>query len=63
MKRAEKAISYHGRKGKPMVHETEEGRRYIMVRKSGGGTKRLYSGSRYKTDGKSEILKVDGGEK
>ena len=40
-------IIYHGRKGKPEVHKTATGRKYIMVRAEGGGTKRLYEGSLY----------------
>ena len=55
-KRSKKIIAYHGRKGHPIVHIAQNGRKYIMVRKSGGGTKRLYSGSRYKTDGETKIL-------
>ena len=54
--RAKKSITYHGRKGKPVIHTAEDGRRYIMVRKKGGGTKRLYEGSKYKENGKSKRL-------
>ena len=54
--RAKKPITYHGRKGKPLVHKSKEGKKYIMVRKRGGGTKRLYEGSKYKTDGKTKKL-------
>jgi len=39
--RAKTTISYHGRTGKPKIHWTEKGKPFIMVRKSGGGTKRL----------------------
>ena len=42
-----KSITYHGRKGRPVIHTTATGRKYIMVRAEGGGTKRLYNGSRY----------------
>jgi hypothetical protein len=40
--RSRKKLTYHGRSGYPIIHYTEKGRRYIMVRKSGGGMKRLY---------------------
>ena len=40
-------ITYHGRTGRPLVHYAPKGRAYIMVRKEGGGTKRLYEGSEY----------------
>ena len=49
MRRAKKSITYHGRTGKPVVHTAKSGRKYIMVRAVGGGTKRLYEGSRYRT--------------
>lgn len=49
MKRSSKAITYHGRTGKPIIHYTNSGRKYIMVRAKGGGTKRLYNGSLYST--------------
>ena len=57
MKRA-KTITYHGRKGRPVIHTNEKGRKFIMVRKIGGGVKRLYEGSKYKEDGKSKSLKL-----
>ncbi len=41
-KRSEKKMTYHGRSGHPIMHETKTGRKYIMVRKKGGGVKRLY---------------------
>lgn len=42
-KRSKKVMEYHGRKGKPIIHKAEtSGRKYIMVRKSPHGTKRLY---------------------
>ena len=47
---------YHGRKGTPLVHKAKSGKRYIMVRKKGGGTKRLYDGSKYKTNGMTKKL-------
>ena len=42
MKRSKKKMTYHGRTGHPIIHESEKGKEFIMVRKSGGGTKRLY---------------------
>ena len=42
MYRSKTVMEYHGRKGRPFIHITEEGRKYIMVRAIGGGTKRLY---------------------
>ena len=56
--RKKTSTTYHGIKGKPIVHKTNEGRKYIMVRKKGGGTKRLYKGSKYSTKGKIKILKL-----
>lgn len=44
--KATRNIVYHGRKGKPKIHLTKELLKpYIMVRKKGGGVKRLYLGS------------------
>lgn len=57
MKRSKKSIDYHGRKGKPMVHTAENGKKFIMVRKKGGGVKRLYEGSKYWT-GKNKIVRL-----
>ena len=57
MKRA-KTITYHGRKGKPVIHTNEKGRKYIMVRKTGGGVKRLYEGSKYKENKTFKRLKL-----
>jgi len=59
MKRSKKTITYHGRSGKPMVHTTATGRKFIMVRKKGGGVKRLYRSSKYTTgEGRKERLKI-----
>ena len=57
-RRSSKSITYHGRSGHPIVHQTKGGRLYIMVRKPGGGTKRLYEGSLYQEqkDGKRRKL-------
>jgi len=40
--RSKKKLTYHGRTGKPIIHLSKTGREFIMVRKKGGGTKRLY---------------------
>ena len=53
-----KTITYHGRKGKPVIHETKEGKKYITVRAKGGGVKRLYRGSKYKENGETKRLKI-----
>jgi len=50
MKRALKAIAHHGRSGHPLIHVAATGARYIMIRKKGGGTKRLYEGSKHAVD-------------
>ena len=42
MERSKKKMTYHSRIGHPIIHKTKVGRKYIMVRKSGGGVKRLY---------------------
>lgn len=55
-KRSRNKITYHGRSGRPVVHTTKNGKKYIMVRKSGGGTKRLYEGSKYRENGKVKRL-------
>jgi len=55
---AKNIISYHGRSGKPVIHKTKGGRLYIMVRATGGGTKRLYDGSKYTDDGKTKVLRL-----
>lgn len=39
---AKETYTYHGRTGRPMIHQSESGKGYIMVRAKGGGTKRLY---------------------
>ena len=56
--RSKKKITYHGRTGKPKIHKSKKGRKYIMVRKKGGGRKRLYQKSLYKTNGKTKRLKI-----
>ncbi len=59
-RRSSRLIRYHGREGYPLIHRDERtGRFYIMVRKRGGGTKRLYEGSTYRVEkkgGPSRIL-------
>ena len=57
MLRSKKKITYHGRSGYPVIHKTEHGRKYMMVRDS-DGVKRLYEGSKYKTNGKVNKLKL-----
>ena len=57
-KRSKKKITYHGRSGYPIVHETEDGRKYTMVRATNGGTKRLYEGSEYSENKKIKKLKL-----
>lgn len=54
--RSKKTITYHGRSGKPIVHITQSGRKYIMVRAKGGGVKRLYEGSLYRENGRIKRL-------
>jgi len=58
MRRTRKLIRYHSRVGHPFIHHAKNGRRYIMVRKRGGGVKRLYEGSKYRTDGKVKRLRL-----
>lgn len=54
--RSRKTITYHGRKGRPLIHISKSGRKYIMVRAKGGGVRRLYEGSRYRENGKVKRL-------
>ena len=54
--RAKKEKLYHGRKGRPIIHITKSGRKFVMVRKPGGGTRRLYDGSKYQEDGAVKCL-------
>jgi len=56
--RTRRTITYHGRKGHPVVHQDEKGRKFIMVRKRGGGVKRLYEGSKYRENGATKRLKL-----
>ena len=58
MVRTKEAITYHGRTGRPEIHTTKSGRRYIMVRAKGGGVKRLYEGSKYAENGKVRVLRL-----
>jgi len=48
MRRTKKTITYHGRKGRPFIHTAKNGRKYVMVRAPGGGTRRLYEDSFYR---------------
>ncbi len=54
--RSKKKITYHGRSGRPVVHTTQSGRKFIMVRAEGGGTRRLYGGSKYRENGEMKRL-------
>lgn len=58
VKRSKKKITYHGRSGYPVIHTSSAGRKYIMVRKKGGGVKRLYEGSKYREDGEVKRLRL-----
>ena len=49
--RAKKSKMYHGRVGRPLIHITKSGRKFVMVRAKGGGTRRLYAGSKYRENG------------
>jgi len=51
-------IKYHDREGHVKIHMDEKGRKYIMVRAKGGGTKRLYEGQKYRPNKKSKETKV-----
>lgn len=57
-RRSKKSITYHGRSGRPIIHQTEGGRLYIMVRAKGGGVKRLYDGSKYQENGAVKRLNL-----
>ena len=59
-RRSKKNITYHGRTERPVIHADEVGHLYIMVRKRGGGTKRLYHGARYRENGQSRVLNLKG---
>jgi len=56
--RLKKVITYHGRTGHPLLHKTPAGRLFIMVRKVGGGVKRLYEGSQYHPGKKSKTRRL-----
>jgi len=58
MTRTKHVITYHGRSGRPQIHTTKSGRKYIMVRAKGGGRKRLYEGSKYWTGKEEKRLKL-----
>jgi len=42
LRKSKRRMTYHGRGGYPVIHKTNKGREYIMVRKKGKGVKRLY---------------------
>ena len=56
--RTKTQIKYHGRKGYPVIHKSTTNKKYIMVRATGGGVKRLYSGSKYQENGRQRRLKL-----
>lgn len=56
LRRTKNAITYHGRTGHPFIHTSNTGKKFVMVRKKGGGTRRMYKGSIYKENGKSRRL-------
>jgi hypothetical protein len=58
MTRTKYVITYHGRSGHPQIHTAKSGKKYIMVRASGGGVKRLYAGSKYWTGKEEKRLKL-----
>ncbi len=58
MTRTKKKITYHGRSGNPVIHTSDTGRKYIMVRAEGGGVKRLYEGSKYRENGEIKRLRI-----
>lgn len=58
-RRSKEIITYHGRKGKPTIHQAKSGRLFIIVRApKGKGVRRLYAGSRYTDDGKTKVLSL-----
>jgi len=54
--RSRRAKMYHGRIGRPLIHITKSGRKFIMVRAKGGGVHRLYNGSQYQENGRVRRL-------
>jgi hypothetical protein len=40
-----------------VVHKAKSGRKFIMVRKKGGGVKRLYEGTKYAVDRARKVFK------
>lgn len=55
--RTTRTITYHGRSGRPVIHKANS-RRYMMVRRKGGGVKRLYEGSKYRTNHQTRRLRL-----
>jgi hypothetical protein len=39
-------MCYHGREGYPLIRVSDAGKNFIMVRKKGGGTKKLFGAAR-----------------
>ena len=46
--KSKRKMKYHDREGYPTIHKDKKtGKTYVMVRKKGGGTKRLYGYEKY----------------
>jgi len=46
--KSKRKMKYHDREGYPVIHKDKKtGKTYVMVRKKGGGTRRLYDYQRY----------------
>jgi len=60
-RRSRKLMTYHGCSGKPIIHQADNSKLYIMVRVAkGGGTKRLYEGTAYAENGRVRRLSLKG---
>lgn len=46
--KSKRKISWHDREGYPIIHKDKKTKKtYVMVRKKGGGTRRLYDYQKY----------------
>lgn len=46
--KSKRKMKHHGREGFPIIHKDKKtGKTYVMVRKKGGATKRLYGYEKY----------------
>jgi len=54
--RNKKRVCYHGRCEHLLVHYSKSGKKYVLVRKKGGDTRRLYNGSYYFTGREKKLL-------